>query len=187
MGIVPIRIMDGGVGTHPVRNELLLYELRHQPDPHLSVQLHGQSDDELTGEAAVLRLFGCLNRVPELFPVLPFGRGHGRQEHMLPYKTALAGVVVPNAVIVVIDAGTAHISGSTADGAPDASRDDLGFHVEDRHNTFVLLSRPAGRGFCFFSRKEDVPRKRRISSWRRVCSDQEHTTMRKQRCQLHRQ
>ena len=51
------------------------------------------------------------------------------QEYLLPHKPLLAGVIVGNAVIVVVDLGTAHISGRRHRRSSRATGDDLGFKM----------------------------------------------------------
>ena len=57
MGIVTVGVVDGGVGTHPVRHKLCLDIFLQQCDLFLTVQLYGQSDDKFTRQPTV---FGCL-------------------------------------------------------------------------------------------------------------------------------
>ena len=80
VGIVAICVVDGNVGAHPVRNEIILYKLTHKSDPLAFAQLHGQCHDELTGKLTVLGFLVGLDSVPERFPVLPCGGSHWRQK-----------------------------------------------------------------------------------------------------------
>ena len=51
------------------------------------------------------------------------------QKYLLPHKPLLAGVIVGNAVIVVVDLGTAHISGRRHRRTSRAAGDDLGLKM----------------------------------------------------------
>ena len=51
------------------------------------------------------------------------------KEYLLPYKTFLSGVIVGDAVVIVVDTGTAHIGGSGYSRAPRTSCDDFRFKM----------------------------------------------------------
>ena len=137
MGIVAVRVVDGSIGTHPVRNKLLPDKVLQQLDLLLPTQLNGQGHDELTGKSAVLGRLDFLHGVPELFSVFPFLRGILRQKHLLPDKPLLFCVVMLNPVVIVIQTGTAQISGSGHGGAPCATADHLRFQMINRHIFFT--------------------------------------------------
>ena len=137
MGIVAVRVVDGSIGTHPVRNKLLPDKVLQQLDLLLPTQLNGQGHDELTGKSAVFCCFHFLHGVPELFTILPFLRGIFRQKHLLPDKPLLFCVVMLNPVVIVIQTGTAQISGSGHGGAPCATADHLRFQMINRHIFFT--------------------------------------------------
>ena len=52
-----------------------------------------------------------------------------RQKHLLIDKSSLSGVIVGNTVVIVIDAGAAHIGGSGYGGATCATGDDFRFKM----------------------------------------------------------
>ena len=66
MGIVPRRIwiMDSNIGAHPISNKIVLDKIRQKFLPLCRCQLNGESRNNLTGKAAVLRLFIFLHRIP---------------------------------------------------------------------------------------------------------------------------
>ena len=51
------------------------------------------------------------------------------QKHLLIDKSSLSGVIVGNTVVIVIDAGAAHIGGSSYCGATCATSDDFRFKM----------------------------------------------------------
>ena len=123
VGIVTIGVMDSDIGAHPIGNKLTLDELRQQGLTLFPVKLHRQGDHKLPCQPAVFRLFGFFHGVPEYRSVLPLGRGVLRQKYALPDHPALAGVIVGNAVIVVVDLTAAHIGGSSHSGAACSTAD----------------------------------------------------------------
>ena len=137
MGIVAVGVVDGSIGTHPVRNKLLPDKVLQQLDLLLPTQLNGQGNDKLTGKPAVLGCLDFFHGVPELFPVLPFLRGILRQKHLLPDKPLLFCVVMLNPVVIVIQTGTAQISGSGHGGAACAPADHLCLQMINRHLLFT--------------------------------------------------
>ena len=137
MRIVTVRVVDGSIGTHPVRNKLLPDKFLQQLDLLLTAQFYWKRNHELPRQPAVLRSLHFLHGVPELFSVFPFLRGILRQKHLLPDKPLLFCVVMLNPVVIVIQTGTAQISGSGHGGAPCATADHLRFQMINRHIFFT--------------------------------------------------
>ena len=137
MGIVTIGVVDSSIGAHSIGHKLLPDKVLQQLDLLLPTQLNGQGHDELTGKSAVFCCFHFLHGVPELFTILPFLRGIFRQKHLLPDKPLLFCVVMLNPVVIVIQTGTAQISGSGHGGAPCAPADHLRFQMINRHIFFT--------------------------------------------------
>ena len=125
MGIVAVCVVDRHVRAHALVHELLVDKLRQQVDPVRPIQLNGKSYNELTGQSAVFRFLCFLHSVPKLCAILPFRRGKVREKNMLPDKPLLSGVIMLDAVVVVVYGGAAHIGRSCAGGAARASADDL--------------------------------------------------------------
>jgi len=103
----------------------------------LSTQLNGQGHDELTGKSAVLGSLHFLYGVPELFTILPFLQSVFWQKHVLPDKPLLFRVVVLYPVVIVVEAGTAQISGGGHSRASCASADHLRFQMVNCHRSFT--------------------------------------------------
>jgi len=159
MGIVAVRVVDGSIGTHPVRNKLLPDKVLQQLDLLFPTQLYGQRHDELTGKPAVFCCLYFLHGVPELFSVLPFLWGVFRQKYLLPDKSLFSCVVMLNPIVIVIQAGTAQISGSSHGGAACATADHLRFQMVNRHIFFTSFFL-----FLFLFRKRENDPKSSIGS-----------------------
>ena len=137
VGIVAVGVMDGSIGAHSIGHKLLPDKRLQQLDLLLPAQLNGQGHDELTGKSAVLGRLNFLHGVPELFTISPFLWGIFRQKHLLPDKPLFSCVVMLNPVVIVIQTGTAQISGSSHGGASCASADHLRFQMINRHILFT--------------------------------------------------
>ena len=137
MGIVTIGVVDSSIGAHSIGHKLLPDKVLQQFDLLLTVQLDGQGNDKLTGKPAVLGCLDFFHGVPELFPVLPFLRGIFRQKYLLPDKPLFSRVVMLNPVVIIIQAGTAQISGSGHGRATCAPADHLRFQMINRHLLFT--------------------------------------------------
>ena len=136
-------------------------EIGQQFFPLLRGQLDGQSRNELAGQAAVLRLLIFLYGVPENAAILPLLGGAFRQEYLLPDKSALSGVIVLYAVIVVINGRTAQIGRRSAGGTARSTAHDLRFQVIDRHNRSLPFCPTARGGFVSFGETKENGRCRR--------------------------
>ena len=136
MGIVAgrIGIVNRHVRTHAVGHEAFLNEISQQFFPLLRSQFDRQSRDKFSGQAAVLGFLVFFHGVPENSSVLPLLGSVFRQEYLLPDKAALSGVIMLYAVIIVVNSGTAQISGSRTGGTARPTAHDLCFQVIDRHN-----------------------------------------------------
>ena len=69
--IVAVRVVDRHIRAHALGCKLCLDKSGEQSKPFFFVQFHRQCDNELSGQAAVLRFLCGLHRVPERFPVRP--------------------------------------------------------------------------------------------------------------------
>lgn len=127
---------DNIICTH-VFPALALTEMRRQHPCLQLVTSHISTDYELTGKSAVLGRLNFLHGVPELFTISPFLWGIFRQKHLLPDKPLFSCVVMLNPVVIVIQTGTAQISGSSHGGASCASADHLRFQMINRHILFT--------------------------------------------------
>ena len=110
MRIVTVRVVNRHIRAHTLVHKLLLNELRQQIDPFVLAQFNRQGGDELAGQSAVFRFFSFFHCVPELCAFLPFHRREVREKHTLPDKALLSCIIMLNAIILVIDGGTTHIS-----------------------------------------------------------------------------
>ena len=151
VGIVTVGVVDGSVGAHSIGYKLLPDKILKQLDLFLTAQLYGQRHDELTGKSAVLGSLHFLYGVPELFPVFPFLRGVFRQKYLLPDKPLLFCVVVLYPIVIVIQAGTAQISGGGHSRAPCAPADHLRFQMVNCHRSFTSFFL-----FLFLFRKRET-------------------------------
>ena len=137
MRIVTIGVMDGSISAHSIRHKLFSDELLQQLDLLLTAQLYGQGNHKLPRQPAVLGCLDFLHSVPELFSVLPFLWDVFRQENLLPDKPLLFCVVMLYPVVIVVEAGTAQISGGGHSGASCAPADHLHFQMINRHLLFT--------------------------------------------------
>ena len=137
MGIVAVRVVDGSIGTHSVRHKLFSDKFLQQLDLFFTVQLYWQSHNKLTSQSAVLGCLDFLHGVPELFSVLPFLWGVFRQKYPLPDKPLFSCVGMLNPVVIVVEVGTAQISGGGHGGAACAPADHLRFQMINRHIFFT--------------------------------------------------
>ena len=77
------------------------------------------------------------------------------QKHLLIDKSSLSGVIVGDAVVIVIDAGAAHIGGSGYGGATCSAGDDFRFKMVygDRRSLPFLCNDCKSAIFAVFHRK----------------------------------
>ena len=126
-----------------------------QLDLLLTAQFYWKRNHELPRQPAVLRSLHFLYGVPELFSILPFLRGVFRQENLLPDQPLFFRVVMLYPIVIVVEAGTAQISGSGHSGASRAPADHLRFQMVNCHRSFTSFS-----FFCFSFVKEKMTRSR---------------------------
>ena len=88
-------------------------------------KLFGERNNKLPRQSAVLGFFTCFNGVPQCTSICPFLWSVLGKEYLLPNKTSLSGVIVGDAVVIVVDTGTAYIGGSGYGGATCTTGDDF--------------------------------------------------------------
>ena len=137
VGIVTVGVVDGSVGAHSIGYKLLPDKILKQLDLFLTAQLYGQGNHKLPRQPAVLSSLHFLYGVPEFFTILPFLRCIFRQENLLPDKPLFFRVVMLYPVVVVVETGTAQISGGGHSGASCAPADHLHFQMINRHIFFT--------------------------------------------------
>ena len=164
VGIVTVGVVNGSVGAHSVRHKLFSDKFLQQLDLFFTVQLYWQSHDKLTSQSAVLGCLDFLYGVPELFTILPFLWGIFRQKYLLPDKPLLSRVVMLYPVVIVVEAGTAQISGGGYCGASRAPADHLRFQMINCHVSFTSLP-----FFCFSFAKEKMDGQEARPSLRQSC------------------
>ena len=87
-----------------------------------------------------------------MFPVNPFGWSHWRKHHFLIDQTLLSGIVMLNAIVIIVHAATAHISGSSNSRPTGTTADDFEFFVSfaDPVVNAVIFQNISGEDwFCF--------------------------------------
>ena len=139
-----VGIMNRRVRAHSLGDKRILNEIGQQLLPLIGRQLDGQCRYKLPGKAAVLHLFRLLHGIPENAPVTPLFRSAVRKEDLLTDKSAFPGVVVLNAVVIVQNGRTAHISRCRHSRATRPPAHDFRFEMVDCHRSIVPLS-PARR------------------------------------------
>ena len=87
-----------------------------------------------------------------MFPVNPFGWSHWRKHHFLIDQTLLSGIVMLNAIVIIVHAATAHISGSSNSRPTGTTADDFEFFVSFADpvvNAVVFQNIPGEDWFSF--------------------------------------
>jgi hypothetical protein len=74
--------MQVEIGDHPAIDERALDEVARQPDALGLVQLARNRKLDLARQLGILAQLGCLNRIPQLFPIVPRLRRAIRQHHL---------------------------------------------------------------------------------------------------------
>ena len=86
-------VVQGQVGDHPLRHELLHHEAPNERQPLLGRQLMRQGDIDFSGKLRIAALFKLLDMVPEGFSLSQPFRGSLRQQNFLMNHAALRAVV----------------------------------------------------------------------------------------------
>ena len=151
-------IVQGQVGDHPPRHELLHHKAPDERQPLLGRQLVRQGDIDFTGKLRIPALFHLLDVVPEGFPVAQPLRGSLRQKDFLMHHPALGTVVKSLILPPVLQTLGGPIGGYGHHRTASAvllTRNDLRFEVVDGQS---------GDGFrfccCFDARVAGAPMSR---------------------------
>ena len=145
-------VVQGEVGHHPPRHELLHHEAPDERQPLLGCQLVGQRNVDFTGKLRIPALFHLLDVVPEGFPVTEPLRGSLRQKDFLMNHSALGAIVKNLPLPTVLQTLGSPIGGYGHHRTASAvviARNDLRFEVVDgqagRNFVFVGLGPPVAR------------------------------------------
>ena len=138
MGIVTICIVNGKISTHPHIYKILFNKILKKRNIAVFIQLNGECDNKFSCQSAVFGLFVFFHSIPELFPVIPFRWSHWRKHHFLIDQTLLSGIVMLNAIIIIVHAATAHISRSSNSRPTGTTADDFGLHMINCHIWYLL-------------------------------------------------
>ena len=136
-------IVDCHICTHPLINEVFLNIFREKIFPIVLIKFYGKCHYKFTGKATIFCLFVFFHHIPKNTAVTPFWRGDWWKEYFFPDKATLSGVVMLYPVVIIIDLGTAQISGSCHSGATGSTADNLRFQMVNCH-----CASPSFR-FCF--------------------------------------
>ena len=154
-------IVQGEVGDHPPRHELLHHKAPDERQPLLGRQLVRQGDVDFTGKLRIPALFHLLDVVPEGFAVAQPRRGSLREKDFLMHHPALGTVVKGLILPPVLQTLGGPIGGYGHHGTASAvmlTRNDLRFEVVDgqRGDGFsfllLLLGRPC-RGRTYVAKR----------------------------------
>ena len=133
MRVVTVSIVDGKVGTHSQIYKVLLNKISKERDIAVGIQFYGKSHNKFSCQSAVFCFFSSFHSIPELLPVLPFRWSHWWKQYFLIHKPVFSGIVMLDAIIIIVHPAAAHIGGSGNSRPPGASADNFGFHMVNRH------------------------------------------------------
>ena len=143
MGIVTICIVNGKISTHPHIYKILFNKILKKRNIAVFIQLNGECDNKFSCQSAVFCFFSSFYSIPELLPVFPFRRSHRGKHYFLIDQSMFSGVVMLDAIVIIVYAATAHISRCSDSRPPGTTADDLGLHMINCHIWHLLSMLPA--------------------------------------------